>query len=118
MQSDRRNSRPATTELARLLRRNQTDAERRLWPVLRAKRFAGTKFKRQAPIGNYVVDFCSFDRRLVIELDGGQHAERAEEDQTRTDFLHSQGFTVLRFWNNDVLENLEGVVFSIEQEIE
>jgi len=94
---------------AKNLRRRMTDAERRLWYLLRAHRFAGAKFKRQVPLGNYVVDFVCFDRKLVIEADGGQHADN-RTDKRRDDWLKSQGFRVLRFWNNDVLTNTSGVL--------
>jgi very-short-patch-repair endonuclease len=89
-----------------------TEAERRLWYLLRAHRFAGMKFKRQAMIGRYIVDFVSFHRRLVVEVDGGQHAE-SEADVRRTQWLEHQGFRVLRFWNNEVLSNTGGVLDAI-----
>ncbi len=85
-----------------------TEAERRLWYRLRAHRFGGLKFKRQVPIGPYVVDFACVGRRLVLEVDGGQHANNAS-DRIRDEFLRQQGFHVLRFWNNDVLQNTSGV---------
>jgi very-short-patch-repair endonuclease len=91
------------TSFARQLRRTMTDAEMRLWQHLRSRRLLGFKFRRQVPIGYYVVDFACLDAQLVIEVDGGQHAERESEDQRRTDWLSSQGFRVLRFWNDDVL---------------
>ncbi len=94
---------------ARTLRANMTDAERRLWYLLRAHRFEGVKIKRQAPIGPYIVDFVSFERRLIFEIDGGQHAEN-EADQRRTRWLEREGFRVLRFWNNEVLKNTNGVL--------
>ncbi|MBI4918249.1 MAG: endonuclease domain-containing protein [Acidobacteria bacterium] len=99
------------TERARQLRRASTDAERALWRVLRA-RGIGPKFRRQEPIGPYIVDFVALDERVVIELDGGQHAE-SRSDPARDAYLRAQGFTVLRFWNSDVLTNLEGVVSRI-----
>ena len=99
--------------IARKLRRNQTDAERTLWFRLRDRRLNGLKFCRQMPIASYVVDFCCEASRLIIELDGGQHAERNEEDAKRTAALEAQGYLVLRFWNNDVLRNIGGVVESI-----
>jgi very-short-patch-repair endonuclease len=102
-----------TTGFAKQLRRNQTDAERVLWFRLRNRRLQGLKFKRQAPIDRYIVDFCCFDARLIIELDGGQHATRAVEDMNRTRILEAMGYLVLRFWNNDVLQNLEGVLDEI-----
>jgi len=88
-----------------------TDAERALWRVLRA-RGLGPKFRRQEPIGPYIVDFVALDERVVIELDGGQHAE-SRSDPARDADLRAQGFTVLRFWNTEVLTNLEGVVSRI-----
>ncbi len=94
---------------AKKLRKQMTDAERRLWYLLRAHRFAGVKFNRQAPIGNYVVDFVCCDRKLIIEADGGQHADNPK-DRRRDDWLMSQGFRVLRFWNNDVLKNTQSVM--------
>jgi very-short-patch-repair endonuclease len=98
---------------AKRLRTNSTDAERLLWSRLRAHRLQGFKFKRQQPLGNYVVDFVCFEAHLVIELDGGQHLLAKEEDKARDAWLASMGFRVLRFWNNEVLENLEGVLTRI-----
>ena len=95
---------------ARQLRRNLTNAERRLWYRLRARRFFRCKFRRQVPIGPYVADFACMDARLIIEVDGGQHAERALEDKRRDRFLSEQGFVTVRFWNNEVLGNLDGVL--------
>ncbi len=97
---------------AKALRANMTDAERRLWYLLRAYRFNGVKIKRQAPIGPYIVDFVSFERRLIFEVDGGQHAD-SEADQRRTRWLEGEGFRVLRFWNNEVLKNTSGVLETI-----
>ncbi len=102
--------------IAKMLRKRQTDAEMRLWRHLKAKRMEGAKFRRQEPIGNYIVDFVSFDRKLVIELDGGQHAGDIRETG-RDAWLHSQGFRVLRVWNNDVFENFEGVLEEIRRNI-
>ena len=100
---------------ARLLRSRSTDAERALWRRLRARQIAGVKFRRQFPIGPYIVDFISFDVRIVIELDGGQHAAdpQQEHDAKRDDWLKEEGFVVLRFWNTDVLMNVEGVLSAI-----
>jgi very-short-patch-repair endonuclease len=98
---------------ARRLRRTQTDAERVLWSRLRDRRLDGWKFKRQVPIDRYVVDFCCADARIVVELDGGQHDEKANEDAERTKVLEAFGYLVLRFWNNDVLSNTEGVLETI-----
>ena len=94
---------------ARTLRKRMTDAERRLWYLLRAHRFGGVKFNRQAPLGPYVVDFVCFSRKLIIEADGGQHADNPN-DRRRDEWLRNEGFRVLRFWNNDVLKNTQGVL--------
>jgi very-short-patch-repair endonuclease len=98
---------------AKTLRTHQTKAEQRLWYHLRAHRFMGLKFKRQKPMGRYIVDFVCMVRRLIIGIDGGQHAEQLEYDQHRDMWLRSQGYTVLRFWNNDVMQQLEGVLEQI-----
>jgi very-short-patch-repair endonuclease len=94
--------------LAKNLRKNLTDAERFLWKHLRAKQVEGLKFRRQEPIGKYIVDFVCFEKDLIIEVDGGQHSEAV--DSGRDAWLRSQGFTVLRFWNHDILQNIEGVL--------
>jgi very-short-patch-repair endonuclease len=98
----------AKIDFARRLRRDQTDAERVIWFRLRDRRLNGLKFKRQVPIDKYVVDFCCAEARLIIELDGGQHATRDETN--RTAILEALGYVVLRFWNNDVLSNTDGVL--------
>jgi very-short-patch-repair endonuclease len=103
--------------LAKVLRRKMTDAEQRLWYQLRAHRFAGHKFKRQVPIGPYIVDFACLGRKLILEVDGGQHAESLT-DKKRDAWLKMQGFEVLRFWNNDVLKNTETVLESIFMALE
>lgn len=100
-----------------MLRSNQTDAEKQLWYCLRANRFLNLKFKRQKPIGLYIVDFICLDKMLIIELDGGQHAVQLGYDLKRTQFLESQGFRVLRFWNNQVLSELESVLEEIRQQL-
>ncbi|MDX2073634.1 MAG: DUF559 domain-containing protein [Alphaproteobacteria bacterium] len=100
---------------ARALRRNSTDAEQILWSILRDRQLNGYKFRRQHPIEKYVLDFYCDSAKLAIELDGGQHAEQQTYDETRTKFLEMRGIKVLRFWNNDVLENLEGVFDTIEK---
>lgn len=99
---------------ARSLRRNATDAEKRMWAVLR-KQLPDAKFRRQVPLGSYIVDFASHRHKLIIEIDGGQHGERMERDATRTSFLEAEGYRVLRFWNNEVLETIDGVVERIAQ---
>lgn len=90
------------TPIAKALRRRMTDTEQFLWRHLRAHRLHGIKFKRQQPIGSYIVDFVCFEARLVIEVDGGQH-QACESDRIRDTWLESQGFKVLRFWNHEVL---------------
>jgi very-short-patch-repair endonuclease len=102
-------------DYARGLRRRETDAERRLWARLRDRRLLGAKFARQLPVGPYVVDFCCRERKLIVELDGGQHAVRAPADAERTAFLEALGYRVLRFWNNDALANADGVLQRIAQ---
>jgi very-short-patch-repair endonuclease len=101
------------TDTARELRRNMTDAERVLWNRLKARRLDGLKFRRQEQIGRFIVDFICFERGIVVEADGGQHAVEREKDDERTRWLNAQGFTVLRFWNNDILANTEGVMETI-----
>lgn len=94
---------------ARNLRKTSTDAERHLWYHLRANRL-GFKFKRQVPIGTYIVDFVCLEKRLIIELDGGQHMENQTYDMKRTDWLMAHGFKVLRFWNNDVFQQTPSIL--------
>ena len=98
---------------ARLLRTNSTDAERRLWYYLRHRRLSGYQFRRQVPIARYIVDFVCLRARLVIEIDGGQHAERSLDDLERTLCLARSGFRVIRFWNDEVLQGTEAVLESI-----
>jgi very-short-patch-repair endonuclease len=95
-------------ENARKLRKDMTDAERALWRLLRNRRMEGWRFRRQEPLDRYIIDFICFEARLTIEVDGGQHFE-SEADKKRDAYLQSQGFRVLRFWNNDVLSNADGV---------
>ncbi len=97
-----------------MLRQNTTDAERRLWAALWDRRLQGYKFRRQHPIGRFVVDFACIKHRLVIEADGGQHHESVCDTQ-RTTWLESQGWRVIRFWNNDILANTEGVMSTVLQ---
>lgn len=89
-----------------------TDAERCLWYALRDRRFEGWKFRRQASVGSFVVDFLCHSAKLIVEVDGGQHSEEA--DARRTAFLEGQGYRVVRFWNNDVLRNTSGVLWALE----
>ena len=98
---------------ARSLRKNPTEAEKRLWSRLRKRQLLGIQFRRQYPVGPYIADFASTERMLIIELDGGQHAAQATYDRTRDDFIRRQGFRVLRYWNNQVFEELETVLEDI-----
>ena len=105
------------TQLAKDLRAHSTEAERLLWKHLRSKQLKDTKFRRQQPIGKFIVDFVSLDKKLIVELDGSQHIERQENDERRDQWLKSQGFKVLRFWNSEVFGNIEGVLESIMEEL-
>ena len=100
---------------AQELRKSSTEAEKRLWRLLRAKQLAGYKFRRQEPIGSYIVDFVCFRPPFIVELDGGQHdaTKQRAHDARRTAWLESQGFTLIRFWNNQLLENEAGVLHDI-----
>ena len=105
--------RPSTTTFARHLRHEMTDAERCLWQHLRQQQMYGVKFRRQHPVGRYILDFACLEKRLAIELDGGQHMENATKDAVRSAWLASQGWQVLRFWNNEVLSNTDAVLACI-----
>jgi very-short-patch-repair endonuclease len=94
---------------ARQLRKTMTVAELALWRHLRLGQLKGCKFRRQQPIGKYIVDFICLEKRLIIEVDGGQHSELASYDSERNAWLESQGFSVLRFWNNQLLKEMEAV---------
>jgi very-short-patch-repair endonuclease len=98
------------TARARQLRRSMTEAERALWRMIRNKQLCEMRFRRQRPMGQYIVDFVCLEAKLILEVDGGQHAEQIAYDSKRTQFLESLGYRVLRFWNNDVLQNMDGVV--------
>ncbi|MBI5330747.1 MAG: endonuclease domain-containing protein [Betaproteobacteria bacterium] len=98
---------------ARQLRTAQTDAETLLWSRLRAHRLLGLKFRRQQPLGPYVVDFSCPEKKLIVELDGGQHQEQAVYDEERDAWLKAEGYAVLRYWNNELMSNLEGVLEDI-----
>jgi very-short-patch-repair endonuclease len=102
---------------ARELRIFSTDAERRLWSALRGRRLRLYKFRRQHPLGPFILDFACFEHRLVIEADGGQHDENIS-DERRTAWLAGRGWRVIRFWNNEILTNIEGVTDTILQELE
>jgi very-short-patch-repair endonuclease len=97
------------------LRNNCTDAERLLWRYLRKSQVEGIKFRRQQPVEDYIVDFLSFSPKLVIELDGSQHADNRRYDEQRDACLRKNGFCIVRFWNNEVFENIEGVIEVIRQ---
>ncbi len=108
---------PPRVNLARVLRHRQTEAERKLWVKLRSAQLDGIKFRRQQPIGDYIVDFVSFDKKLIVEIDGGQHNNEGmiENDKQRTKWLEDDGFRLIRFWNNDVLLNTENVLTTIQE---
>ena len=107
------------TILARNLRKNSTIQERRLWNLLKNRQFHNLKFKRQQPVGDYIVDFICKEAKIIIEIDGGQHnePENIEYDKTRTEYLNTLGYKVIRFWNNEIYENIEGVVLRLKEEI-
>ena len=111
---------PHLVDNARQLRRNSTDAEALLWQLLRNRGFGGYKFRRQVAVPPYILDFCCKDRRVAIEVDGGQHAlaENAVADERRSTFLAARGIRVLRFWNNEVLRETESVVQRIWDELQ
>lgn len=98
---------------AKSLRKRPTDAERILWKHLKAKKLKGLKFRRQEPIGKYIVDFVCYEKGIIIEVDGGQHSIDKERDHERDIWFRDEGFKVIRFWNNDVLSNTEGVLTAI-----
>lgn len=99
------------------LRREPTPAEAQLWKYLRSRTLHGTHFRRQYAIDKYIVDFCAPRTKLIIEVDGSQHVDQREYDLERTEFLKSKGYRVLRFWNNDILNNIQGVMSVILQAI-
>ena len=105
--------------LAKQLRKRQTEAEALLWSKIRNRQLMGLKFRRQQSIGDYIIDFACMDKNLLIEIDGGQHNtdENGRKDLLRTIWLEKKGYLVLRFWNNDILENIDGVVEKILEEI-
>ena len=103
------------TARSRDLRQNATESERLLWRYLSARKLVGLRFNRQFPIGQFICDFVCREKRLVIEIDGGQHAQVIGYDQRRTAFLEAQGYKVIRFWNSEVMHNLDGVLSTIER---
>ncbi len=113
-------TKPSLVHRAKELRHNETEAEQVVWSWLRAKKLNGVKFRRQEPVGIYIVDFVCFEKKLIIEIDGGQHntAENKASDEVRTQWLESQGFRVIRFWNNEVSSNLDGVITKIAKALQ
>ena len=104
-------------KFAKKLRVNATDAESIIWYQLRNRNFLGYKFRRQVPFGNYIADFVCMEKMLIIELDGGQHVEQLNYDTVRTITLNKRGYKVIRFWNTDVITNLNGVLEYLKQEL-
>ena len=104
---------PQATSRARGLRRDSTDPESTLWNLIRNRQLLGFKFRRQVPVGKYIADFACLERKLIIELDGGHHQEQTDYDAERTEWLESRGFSVMRFWNNEIQENVDGVLGKI-----
>ncbi len=104
-------------ERAKQLRRRPTEAEAKLWIRLRRKQLDGFRFRRQTPIGSYIVDFFCPEAKLIVEIDGGQHADQKEYDELRTQWLEERGYRVVRFWNNDVLANTDGVIAEIQRAV-
>ncbi len=110
---------PKTLSRARAMRREMTDVERTLWYKLRDRTLVGYKFRRQVPIGQYIVDFCCVEERLIVELDGEQHFEKTKSyDDARTKELEERAFRVIRFWNHQVIDNLDGVLAVILGKLE
>ncbi len=105
---------PKSYERARQLRKELTPAERKLWAYLRGDKLHGINFRRQHAIGNFIVDFVSIKRKLIVELDGSQHLEQAEYDVERSKYFESQGYKVIRFWNNQVENDIGGALRAIE----
>ena len=103
---------------ARELRKQSTDAERLLWSGLRGRRLVGLRFRHQSPIEKYIVDFVCYEHNLIVEIDGGHHQEQRASDLCRTEWLNSRGFSVIRYWNNQVLEDMDSVLESIRMTLE
>jgi very-short-patch-repair endonuclease len=102
---------------AKQLRHEMTEAEKIIWQMLRSRQIEGHRFRRQVPLGRYIADFVCHEARLIVEIDGGQHDLSSEREVLRTRFLESEGYHVLRFWNNEVTENPEGVQSAIAREL-
>ena len=111
---------PHNLKNAKEMRSDMTPAETKMWRILRGKRFQDLKFKRQVLIGNYIVDFLCEDKKIIIEIDGGQHNEELniQSDKNRTRYLENNGYKVLRFWNDEVMKNIDGVMEVIFREVE
>ena len=111
---------PHNLKNAKEMRSNMTPAETKMWRILRGKRFQDLKFKRQVLIGNYIVDFLCENKKIIIEIDGGQHNEELniQSDKNRTHYLENNGYKVLRFWNDEVMKNIDGVMEVIFREVE
>ena len=105
---------PMKTKRARNLRTRQTNAEAKLWARLRNRQLGGLKFRRQVPLGPYIADVVCHEAKLIVELDGSQHAEQIGYDKNRTKYFEAHGYQVLRFWNPDVLQNIDGVLVGID----
>src|SRR5262245_50000414 len=112
-----RRSNPKTMRHAGELRKALTPAEKKLWARLRGKQLNGVSFRRQHAIGNYIPDFVSIKHKLIIELDGGQHVELEEYDSNRTEYFESLGYKVIRFWNNDVIKDIESAIREIQNSL-
>ena len=110
-------SNPKTRTHAIELRKELTPAERKLWTIIRNDQL-GVNFRRQHAIGNFIPDFVCIEKKLIIELDGSQHLEQEEYDKERTQYLESQGYKVIRFWNNDVINSIEGVILVVMNALE
>lgn len=113
-----RRTTPQGYEHGRNLRKNPTPAERKLWSRLKDRQLNGVKFRRQHAIGNYVPDFCAVKEKLIIELDGSQHLEQTEYDEERTKYFESLGYKVIRFWNNQIMNDMSAVILAITYAIE
>ena len=113
-----RRTTPEGYERANQLRKEPTAAEAKLWGYLRGNKLKGVNFRRQHAIGNYIADFCAPRRKLIIELDGSQHLEQEKYDEERTAHLESQGYKVIRFWNKQVMDDMEGVIKAITDVLE
>lgn len=105
-----------TVEQARKLRRETTEAEALLWKHIRDRKLAGIKIRRQHPIGRYIADFCCVEEKLIVELDGGQHADDSDQDEQRTQYIEKYGYRIVRYWNSEVLNNIDSVLADIRMQ--